>query len=40
MVLKHCDGYPEVRDAAGPVVLWAVRQTEETLLSVGHRGGK
>lgn len=31
--------YPEAKGAAQSALLWAVRQTEETLLSVGHRGG-
>lgn len=31
--------YPEVKGAAQSALLWAVRQTEETLLSVRHRGG-
>lgn len=29
-----------MKGAAESAVLWAVRQTEETLLSVRHRGGK
>lgn len=32
--------YPEVKGAAESAVLWVVKQTEETLLSVRRTGGK